>query len=47
MDIENNNKGFNIKAATREEAEEEIEKMIRNKEVLYYTPTESKEMRGY
>lgn len=47
MDIENNNKGFNMKAATREEAEEEIQKMIRNKEVLYYTPTESQEMRGY
>jgi hypothetical protein len=47
MDIENNNKGFNMKAATREEAEEEIQKMIRNKEVLYYTPTESKSRRGY
>ena len=47
MDIENNNKGFNMKAATREEAEEEIQKMIRNKEVLYYTPEESQSRRGY
>jgi hypothetical protein len=47
MDIANNNKGFNIEADSYEEAERKIDKMIRNKEVLYYTPTESKSRRGY
>ena len=47
MDIANNNKGFKIDADTREDAEKQIMKMIRNKEVLYYTPDESKSRRGY
>ncbi len=47
MDIANNNKGFKIDADTREDAENQIMKMIRNKEVLYYTPKESKSRRGY
>lgn len=47
MDVANNNKGFKIDADTREDAEKEIMKMIRNKEVLYYTPSESKGRRGY
>lgn len=47
MDIENNNKGFNLDASTREEAERKIMKMINNKEVMYYTPQESKARRGY
>ena len=47
MDIANNNKGFKIDANTREDAEKQIMKMIRNKEVLYYTPDESKSRRGY
>jgi len=47
MDIANNNKGFNIKADSYEDAERKIDKMIRNKEVLYYTPDESKSRRGY
>jgi hypothetical protein len=47
MDIANNNKGFKIKADSYEDAEDQIMKMIRNKEVLYYTPKESKSRRGY
>jgi hypothetical protein len=47
MDVANNNKGFKIDAGSREDAEKEIMKMIRNKEVLYYTPKESKGRRGY
>lgn len=47
MDIANNNKGFKIDADTRESAEDQIMKMIKNKEVLYYTPKESKSRRGY
>ena len=47
MDVANNNKGFKIDADSREDAEKEIMKMIRNKEVLYYTPSESKGRRGY
>ena len=47
MDIENNNKGFNLDASTREEAERKIMRMINNKEVMYYTPQESKARRGY
>ena len=47
MDVANNNKGFKIEADTREGAEDQIMKMIRNKEVLYYTPKESKSRRGY
>jgi hypothetical protein len=47
MDIENNNKGFNLDASSREEAERKIMRMINNKEVLYYTPQESKARRGY
>ena len=47
MDVANNNKGFKIDADSREDAEKEIMKMIRNKEVLYYTPSESKSRRGY
>ena len=47
MDVANNNKGFKIDADSREDAEKEIMKMIRNKEVLYYTPKESKSRRGY
>ena len=47
MDIANNNKGFKIKADSYKDAEDQIMKMIRNKEVLYYTPKESKSRRGY
>ena len=47
MDVANNNKGFKIEADTRKDAEDQIMKMIRNKEVLYYTPKESKSRRGY
>lgn len=47
MDVANNNKGFKIDADTREDAEDQIMKMIRNKEVLYYTPKESRSRRGY
>ena len=47
MDVANNNKGFKIEAATRQDAEDQIMRMIRNKEVLYYTPKESKSRRGY
>ena len=47
MDVANNNKGFKIDADSREDAEKEIMKMIKNKEVLYYTPKESKNRRGY
>lgn len=47
MDIENNNRGFDINASTFEEAEKEIERLINSGEVTYYTPKESKEMRGY
>ena len=47
MDIVNNNKGFKIEADNYEDAERKIDKMIRNKEVLYYTPKESKSRRGY
>ena len=46
MDIENNNKGFNIEADSYEEAERKIDKMIR-KEVKYFTPDESRSRRGY
>lgn len=47
MDIENNNKGFNIEADSYEEAERKIDKMIRNGEVTYLTPDESIANRGY
>lgn len=47
MDIENNNRGFDINANTFEEAEKEIQRLIDSGEVTYFTPEESRENRGY
>tara|TARA_R110000772_G_scaffold185613_1_gene296764 strand:- start:2061 stop:6212 length:4152 start_codon:yes stop_codon:yes gene_type:complete len=47
MDIENNNKGFELAAETKDEAEKEIRKMIENKEASFLTPQKSREIRGY
>jgi hypothetical protein len=41
MDISNNNLGSKIKAKTFEEAEKEIDRLIKSGEAKYYTPSES------
>ena len=47
MDKRNNQLGFDIEAATKEEAREEIHRLINEGEAEYMTQKESKEMRGY
>jgi hypothetical protein len=47
MDLRNNERGMQIPAKTREEAEQIIGQMIEGKEATFMTPQESYEMRGY
>src|SRR5690606_1141314 len=47
MDISNNNKGVSIQAEDKVQAEEEIKKLIENKEAVYMTAQESMDVRGY
>jgi len=47
MDLLNNERGMQIPAKTREEAEQIIGQMIEGKEATFMTPQESYEMRGY
>lgn len=47
MDVENNKRGFSLPAQTREEAERQIMEAIDTKAARFYTPSESRQMRGY
>jgi hypothetical protein len=47
MDVENNKRGFALPAETREEAERQIMEAIDTKAARFYTPSESRQMRGY
>jgi len=47
MDVENNKRGFALPAETREEAERLIMEAIDTKAARFYTPSESRQMRGY
>ena len=47
MDIENNKRGFALPANSREEAERQIMEAIDTKAARFYTPSESRQRRGY
>lgn len=47
MDVENNKRGFALPANSREEAERQIMEAIDTKAARFYTPSESRQMRGY
>lgn len=47
MDVHNNNLGATMTAQTYEEAEKEIDRLIKENKAMYMTPDESKERRGY
>lgn len=47
MDWANNEKGFNLEAKNKQEAEKAISKMIDAGEAVFMTPSESRKMRGY
>lgn len=47
MDVENNKRGFSLPAENREEAERQIMEAIDTKAARFYTPSESRQMRGY
>ena len=47
MDWANNEKGFNLEAKSRAEAEKAINNMIDSGEAMFMTPSESRQMRGY
>lgn len=47
MDWANNEKGFNLEAKNKQEAEKAISKMIEAGEAVFMTPSESRKMRGY
>jgi len=47
MDVENNKRGFNLPAADRQEAEQQIMDMISSGDATFFTPQESRQRRGY
>jgi hypothetical protein len=47
MDVENNRRGFNLPAADRQEAEQQIMDMISSGDATFFTPQESRQRRGY
>jgi len=47
MDWANNEKGFNLEAKNKEEAEKAIKSMIDSGEAVFMKPSESRQLRGY